>query len=168
LNTSMAAPDNAFNLILWRHAEAEFGTPDTQRKLTPKGMLQAQRTAQWLRKRLADNVRVISSPAIRTLQTAQTLSLPIEESHQLFTDATASDVLSAAGWPTQLGNHGDTIILVGHQPSLGRAAAFLLSGVEANWEFEKSALWWFTCQLQNETHVRHVSLRAAIDPTLFK
>ena len=33
------------DLILWRHAEAEDGVPDTARRLTPKGEKQAQKVA---------------------------------------------------------------------------------------------------------------------------
>ena len=40
------------DLILWRHAEAEYGPPDLQRKLTGKGIRQAQYSAAWLRERV--------------------------------------------------------------------------------------------------------------------
>jgi phosphohistidine phosphatase len=40
------------DLILWRHAEAEEGGPDLERKLTPKGRKQAKRVAAWLLQRL--------------------------------------------------------------------------------------------------------------------
>ncbi len=39
-------------LILWRHAEAEDGTHDSERKLTAKGIKQAARMAKWLRARV--------------------------------------------------------------------------------------------------------------------
>ena len=32
-------------LLLWRHAEAEDGFPDAERRLTPRGEQQAQRMA---------------------------------------------------------------------------------------------------------------------------
>ena len=38
-------------LILWRHAEAEDGSPDAARKLTAKGEKQAQKLARWLKER---------------------------------------------------------------------------------------------------------------------
>ena len=40
------------DLILWRHAEAEEGGPDLERRLTPKGRKQAKRVAAWLLQRL--------------------------------------------------------------------------------------------------------------------
>jgi phosphohistidine phosphatase len=57
------------DLILWRHAEAEDGVPDTARKLTPKGEKQAQKIAKWLKERIESPVRMIVSPAVRTQQT---------------------------------------------------------------------------------------------------
>ena len=38
-------------LILWRHAEAEDGIPDLDRKLTAKGRKQAEKMAAFLRPR---------------------------------------------------------------------------------------------------------------------
>ena len=35
-------------LILWRHADAELGQPDSERRLTDKGHKQAARMAKWL------------------------------------------------------------------------------------------------------------------------
>ena len=57
-------------LILWRHAEAEDGAPDSARKLTGKGEKQAAKIAQWLKPRLPRDCRVITSPTQRTVQTA--------------------------------------------------------------------------------------------------
>ena len=58
------------DLILWRHAEAEPGEPDLERALTPKGVKQARRMADWLTSQLPDSCRILVSPARRTLQTA--------------------------------------------------------------------------------------------------
>ena len=64
------------DLILWRHAEAEEGSDtlaDLDRSLTPRGVKQAQRMAQWLDRHLPDSTRVLASPARRTEQTARAL-----------------------------------------------------------------------------------------------
>ena len=60
------------DLILWRHAEAEDAAPgmtDLERALTGKGQKQARRMGQWLNSQLPDSCRILSSPAVRTLQT---------------------------------------------------------------------------------------------------
>ncbi|MEK7844656.1 MAG: histidine phosphatase family protein, partial [Pseudomonadota bacterium] len=48
-------------LILWRHAEAEEGIPDAERKLTEKGLGQAKRMSDWLKSKLPENTLVIAS-----------------------------------------------------------------------------------------------------------
>jgi len=58
-------------LILWRHAEAEEGQPDLERKLTAKGRRQAQHVAAWLLQRLPSKFTLLSSPAVRARQTAE-------------------------------------------------------------------------------------------------
>ena len=61
------------DLILWRHAEAEPGEPDMSRRLTAKGLKQAERMGEWLEQRLPDGTRIIASPADRAQQTALAL-----------------------------------------------------------------------------------------------
>jgi phosphohistidine phosphatase len=125
-------------LILWRHAEAEDGKPDLARRLTPKGREQARGIAAWLRQHIPPGFQVIASPAARAQETAQALGVPFETSPLVAPGAPVASILGAAGWP----DREPTVILVGHQPDLGRAAAFLVSGEEREWHIEKGALWW--------------------------
>ena len=152
--------DTTMELILWRHAEAEDGTPDARRPLTPRGRKQAQQVAGWLNKRLPSATRVLASPALRAVQTAQALERPIEELARLGTGASASAVLGAAGWP----HAGGTVVVVGHQPTLGRVASLLLTGDAADWSVKKGALWWFTCRTRDG--LVETALRAAIGAEL--
>lgn len=154
------AADASMDLILWRHAEAEDGMPDAKRKLTPRGRKQARQVARWLKKRLPADARLLVSPAVRAVQTAQALELPYEEVPRLGTGASASSLLGAAGWPQA----GGTVVIVGHQPTLGRAAALLLTGDAADWSVRKGALWWFTCRMRNGN--AETVLRAVIAPDL--
>ena len=128
------------HLILWRHAEAEDGLPDMERELTRKGQRQAQRMATWLQQRLPANVRVISSPAERAKQTAAALSDKFEIVDSIAPDASSAAVIDAAGWPA--GRRA--VVLVGHQPTLGQAAAMLLARKKLPWSIKKGAVWWFT------------------------
>ncbi len=127
------------DLLLWRHAEAEIGCPDDARQLTAKGRKQAEKLASWLKRRLPAETRVLVSPALRAQQTAAALAYHVETVAALSTGASAMDILSAIGWPTA----GGTVIVVGHQPTLGQVAALLLAGQEAGWPIKKGALWWF-------------------------
>ena len=54
------------DLLLWRHAEAEDGFPDAERRLTARGEQQAQRMAAWIKAHAPKNLRIIVSPATRS------------------------------------------------------------------------------------------------------
>ena len=127
------------DLILWRHADAEDGSPDAARKLTGRGQAQAASVAAWLKPRLPGHCEILVSPAVRAQQTAATLGLPYSTSALVGTSAVAADLLAAARWP----DRGGSVLIIGHQPTFGRVAARLLSGKEADWEIAKGALWWF-------------------------
>ena len=139
------------DLILWRHADAKDAagpTADTDRELTTQGLRQAEQIAEWLRRQPLRKVVVLSSPAKRAVQTAKTLCLPVEVKTKLGIGAGTADLLSAAGWPDRPG----AVILVSHQPALGRLASLLLAGAEADWTIKKGAVWWFTNRVRrNET-----------------
>ena len=150
------------NLILWRHAEAEdYAATDLARALTTRGRKQAQNVAKWLRTRLPDDAVVLASPAVRTIQTAETLSDHYRVVRELAPNASAPDVLNAAGWPKGI---AETVVVVGHQPTLGHVAAKLLAGSDASWPVKKAGLWWI------ESRERHgddqAVLLAAMTPDL--
>jgi len=153
------------DLILWRHAEAEDGgpdLPDTKRRLTPRGEKQAHDIAKWLKPRLPKKLKFLVSPALRTQQTAHALALPFEVEPKIASGAAAADLLAAARWLEQSG----TTLLVGHQPSLGRLAALLLSGSEVDWSVKKGSIWWFS-KRSREGHGQTV-LRAVINPEILR
>lgn len=136
------------DLLLWRHAEAEDGNNDLQRRLTSRGEKQAKAVAQWLKDRKPKSLRILVSPAVRCQQTAKALDLPFETHRRLGPEACVSDLVAASGWPSA----GGSVMIVGHQPTLGRMASLLLSGQEADWTIKKGAVWWFTNRVrQGET-----------------
>lgn len=139
------------DLILWRHAEAEDGAPDEARALTPKGQRQAARVARWLRSNAGHDFRVIASPAVRAQQTAAALTDRMETCNDIAPGCSAGTILKAAGWPDGM----SCVVLVGHQPSLGSAAALALTGQERSWAVRKGALWWLQ-RRHGETVVRAV------------
>jgi phosphohistidine phosphatase len=128
------------DLILWRHADAEDGVPDANRKLTAKGEKQAQLMGQWLKSNLPDKFRVLASPTRRTQQTAQALAKTFETVKSIGPGADAVTVLAAAGWP----DAKRAVVVTGHQPALARVAAFLLAGAESDWNMKKGSVWWIS------------------------
>ncbi len=147
-------------LILWRHAEAEERLDDLARELTPKGRKQAAKMAAWLNTRLPDACRVLASPAARAQQTAQALNRKIETVPALAPGARVEDILKAAAWPD---GNDDCVLIAGHQPDLGEAAAHLM-GARGPFSIRKAGLWWFS--VRDRGDVDEVVLRAVIAPDL--
>src|SRR4051794_4695790 len=145
------------DLIPWRHAEAEPGRPDLERKLTPKGEAQAQRVAEWLRRWAPRDARILVSPAQRARQTAQALTKSFTTDATLAPGADPQRVLAAAGWP----DAGGAVLVVGHQPTLGGVAALALTGSAAEWSMQKASVWWLS-----RREGASVRLRAVVSPDL--
>ena len=135
------------DLIFWRHAEAfepTEGQDDLSRKLTPRGEKQAKRMAAWLDRQLPLGVRVLVSPAVRTEQTALTLNRKFKMRDELSPNAEPDQVLLAAGWP----DAKMPVVIVGHQPTLGRIIAALLGLPEQECAVRKGAVWWLRSRLR--------------------
>jgi phosphohistidine phosphatase len=152
------------DLILWRHAEAhdlrEGETDDLARALTPKGERHAARMAQWLNQVLPATTRVLVSPAVRTQQTAAALERKFKTVAALAPDATVDALLDVARWP----DAREPVLVVGHQPTLGLAAAYLLSGTAQPWSIRKGAAWWLRCR--DKDGQPQVALLAVRSPSL--
>ena len=112
-------------LLIVRHAEAAPGNPDELRPLTQGGRAQARALGDRLREQGLEPDAVVSSPLLRARETANALGLgepAVDE--RLAPGASPDDVRDAA-----LGR-GETVLVVGHQPDCGRAAAALAGGPE--------------------------------------
>ena len=148
------------DLILWRHADAENGSPDAERKLTAKGRRQAARMANWLQERLPEGARVLCSPARRAQQTARALGEDFEIVNALDVGGDPAALLAACGWPS-----GDVpVVAVGHQPTLGQVAALALTGKAQEWSLRKGAMFWI--EARERGSAVQARLRAAISPDL--
>ena len=152
------------DVILWRHADAEPGRPDLERALTPKGRKQAHRVAEWLHGRLPGNTKIYASPARRAQQTAQALS---DIAHRKFRTveglapgANVDDVLAAIDIDSAKG----TVVVVGHQPTLGQVVSRLLGADERDWSIKKGGLVWLTRRESSDEAGPVV--RAVISPDL--
>jgi len=145
-------------LILWRHADATPGYPDSERALSAAGRRQAEDMAGWLRTRLQESYRTIVSPAVRARETARALTGTFDTDEAVGTAATPEQVLQKAGWP-----YGDDIVLiVGHQPTLGATAALALTGKTSGWPMSTGSIWW----LARSEHSRETIVRAVLGTEL--
>jgi phosphohistidine phosphatase len=149
-------------LLLWRHAEAADTAPDMLRELTTKGLQQAEIMGKWLRPRLPKGSLILVSPASRTQQTAEALKLDFITRRDIGPGADAKAILKAAGWPDADG----TVVIVGHQPSLGEAASMALTGKAQYLSVKKGSVWWISSRISEG--VTQANLRAVIPPNLIK
>lgn len=147
-------------LILWRHADAQDGPVDLKRELTDKGRRQAGKVARWLLPRLEGDWRVLVSPAERAKQTADALEIEYEIRASLGPSASPEALIREAGWPAGEAN----VIIVGHQPTLGRLAARLLTGQERELAVKKGAIWWFSGKRATPPGTGETLLRAVVGP----
>ena len=137
------------DLIFWRHAEAFDaleGQDDLSRTLTPKGEKQAARMSQWLDRQLPDGIRVMSSPAVRCEQTVKALGRKVKYKSELLPNASLDDLLITAGWP----DSKMSVLIVGHQPVLGRAVAYLLGLPDGECSVRKGAVWWLRSRVRDD------------------
>lgn len=130
-------------LYLLRHAEAADIIPDAERPLTPKGRRDAEALGSLLRRQDArPPIEVWSSPYLRARQTAEALvaqagwSVAVEPHEGLTPYDDSAALLS------ELAEHEDDLLIVGHNPHLAMLAGYLLGGVEnrATVHFRKCAL----------------------------
>ena len=113
-------------VYLVRHGQAEPGDPDDLRRLTPHGREQARRLGILLDAEGALPDAIVSSPLLRARETAdemaRALGVRAEVDERLAPGASADDVRAA------ISGRGRTVVLVGHEPDCGRAAAELGGG----------------------------------------
>ena len=129
-------------LLFWRHAEAEDGVPDLERKLTTRGHKQAEAVATWLRPRLPKGCLILVSPAQRARQTVAALkTLDFEIDPRIAPGAAVDAVLGAIGFTGER-RQARAVMLVGHQPWIGQTIAHLMTGHAEYWGVRKAGLWW--------------------------
>lgn len=140
------------DLVLWRHAEAQewvVGADDMARPLTLRGEKQAARMAIWLDRQLPQGTRILVSPARRTQQTATLLGRKYKVKAELAPDCSADQLLELVQWPNAKG----TVLVVGHQPTLGQAIACLIGMTSTECPVKKGAVWWLRNR-ERDTHAQ--------------
>jgi phosphohistidine phosphatase len=124
-------------VFLIRHAETEKsrnGLADADRNLTKNGLADCQLMAERLLKRNLSPDLIISSPAVRAVQTAEVFA-------GLFDYETAAiakepilyesyDIESFVRIINQIDNQIDTVFLIGHNPTFTQLAGYILGGIE--------------------------------------
>ena len=151
-------------IIFWRHADAEPGAIDLQRALTRKGEKQAKHVARWLHQRLPATATIYVSPARRAQQTALALAQLGPREFITLDALSPSTRLDVALGALRSTDRGQTVVVVGHQPTLGELVARLLGVDLEDWPIRKGALVWLA--ERDEGAGSRAVLRAAIPPDL--
>ncbi len=124
-------------VILIRHAEAAPETlvqRDPHRHLTPEGRAQARALGQRLARAGWPVVRVLSSPLVRAVQTAELVAagLPGERTVEVLVclapDGNHHEVEAALRTCERTVAGEGAVILVGHEPSLSAIGELLVQG----------------------------------------
>lgn len=142
------------DLVLWRHAEAQEwvdGCDDMARTLTSRGEKQAARMANWLDRQLPEGTRILVSPARRNEQTAIALGRKFKMRPELGPGCSVAQLLELVQWPTAKG----TVLVLGHQPTLGQTIAQLLGLSTTECSVKKGAVWWLRNR-EREAHSQTV------------
>ncbi len=118
-------------VFLVRHGDADADIPeglgDEARALTAKARLLMIQHFANLAPRLQGVDLVLTSPLVRCVQTAQILSIAIQHEGPLRAHRSLLPDMPVGAIETVLAEHeGENIVLVGHQPSMGAMAAYLL------------------------------------------
>ncbi|RYU89918.1 hypothetical protein EWM62_10240 [Mucilaginibacter terrigena] len=120
-------------LLLIRHAKAthETGFTDFERPLTDKGFMQAELMAARLQVNSIQPQILVSSPALRTLSTAnvfgQVLGLPQAITNKDIYDASENALLKVI---YNLPDTHDLIALVGHNPGISQVLYYLSGAIK--------------------------------------
>lgn len=114
---------------------------DSKRPLTPEGLVSLRKEARALNKLGVTFDQIISSPLVRTRQTADVFSAELKGHPEI----ALSDALAPAGTPAgvvqEIARHvrKARLALVGHEPNLGELAGELI-GARTPLEFKKGGI----------------------------
>ncbi len=148
-------------LYLLRHAHTEPAAPplmsDHERILSPQGVHDAERLAAFMKQEDIFPDFVISSSAVRTLQTARTLfgnllkkeGLKIEShfARDLY-QAPADELLNHI---RSINDNVSTLLVVAHNPGIAELAHFLSRGTLADFttEYKPCTMTWLTADVES-------------------
>lgn len=127
-------------IYIVRHGSAEQGAVQDQgRKLSARGVQQAEGAGRWLAQQIQGKPRLLSSPYVRTQQTADSIArqcgLAIETSGLLVPEGDVSQLIDRLSQ-----TEGDAI-LVSHLPLVGHLAAMLVDGQMYDQPWSPAEVW---------------------------
>lgn len=132
-------------LYLIRHGlAAERGKEwpdDSKRPLTPEGVARLRKSARGLNAIGITFDQIVTSPLVRTRQTADVFSEELKDHPAIATSDSLAPAGSSASVIQEISRHARKarVALVGHEPNLGELAAQLI-GARTPLEFKKGGM----------------------------
>lgn len=154
-------------LFVIRHATADVAQPDqddASRELTDDGIRKLRQMVKGLRKLNISFDRVLTSPKLRALQTAERLE-PISDSPPIVTDLLAQK--PHAELLAMIAERNEDTAIVGHEPWLGELVAWLAFGDTRHGEaiqLKKAGVVW----LDGSAVPGGMALRALLPPSIIR
>jgi phosphohistidine phosphatase len=153
------------HLFVIRHAIAvprSDEIADSARPLTEQGRKRFSRVVRGLSALDVRFERLVYSPWLRAMQTAEMLSTLVDH------DSAVSQHLASPPTQELLADlHGERVAVVGHEPWLGELIAWLAFGnpeLGAQLELRKGGVVW----LEGEPQPGNMTLRAALTPKILR
>ena len=143
------------NLLLIRHAEAEFPserTRDFDRVLTQNGHNQGIILGAYLKDLPFEIEAIYHSPSLRTLQTSQLIMDALSKAPRLMD---AEELYEATGnlmkaFINRLDDNFQNVAIVAHNPGISELYSFLTRKFES---YVPSTCAWLTCDFESWTHL---------------
>ena len=129
-------------VLVVRHAEAEpkkSGQQDSDRRLTRAGTKEAAAVGKGLRVLCEGAVCLMTSQAVRAIETGDALAKKVECEWRIATDA-LNPGCGPRGWASALAEspkEADTLILVGHEPDLSEMVGRAVGCTNIRLKFKK-------------------------------
>ena len=117
------------NIFLLRHAEAvDMAATDFGRSLTQKGEQQCCRIANFCKKNEIEPDLILSSPYIRSRQTAEIVARELSASEPVLEEILGCGMRpeQAMGLIKLYAPKAESIMLIGHEPDLGTLGAWFI------------------------------------------
>ena len=146
------------DLILWRRRSRWTFSPILRANSRPRGEA-GKAIAQWLEFASAQadpDHRQPGRARNRPRRRSATISKSTAGSRPALPDRGAGR--------SRLARAQGAVVIVGHQPALGMAAALLIAGEPMPWSIKKGAIWWLSRRVRGEDP--QVVLRAVMSPDL--
>jgi len=115
-------------LLLVRHGKAEFGPEDADRHLSPRGRADVEAVAEHLKAQEISVARVVHSTLSRARETAEILAARLAPGAELEELQGIEPWGNVKAFAKLAEKWTEDTMVCGHEPFMGEAASFLLSG----------------------------------------